>query len=76
MSRGALDIDGLGEKSIVEFVELGWLHGPADIFRLKAHRAELLGREGWQDKSVDNLLAAIEAKRAAPRSLAMGEGEA
>ena len=28
VSRGAMDIDGLGEKSIVEFVELGWLHGP------------------------------------------------
>jgi DNA ligase (NAD+) len=62
VSRGAMDIDGLGEKSIVEFFELGWLHGPADIFRLKAHRAELVGREGWQDKSVDNLLAAIEAR--------------
>jgi DNA ligase (NAD+) len=57
-----MDIDGLGEKSIVEFAELGWLAGPADIFRLKAHRDELLGREGWQEKSVDNLLAAIEAR--------------
>jgi DNA ligase (NAD+) len=63
VSRGALDIEGLGEKTIVEFVELGWLHAPADIFRLKQHRAELLGREGWKEKSVDNLLAAIEAKR-------------
>ncbi|HEX6217746.1 MAG TPA: NAD-dependent DNA ligase LigA [Sphingomicrobium sp.] len=62
VSRGAMDIDGLGEKSIVEFVELGWLQGPADIFRLKAHRGELIGREGWQDKSVDNLLAAIDAR--------------
>lgn len=65
VSRGALDIEGLGEKSIAEFLELGWLDkGPADIFRLKAHRAELLGREGWKEKSVDNLFAAIEAKRA------------
>ena len=63
MSRGALDIEGLGEKSIAEFIELGWLHSPADIFRLHDHRAELLGREGWKEKSVDNLLAAIEAKR-------------
>jgi len=62
VSRGAMDIDGLGEKSIVEFFELGWLHGPADIFRLKGHRGELVGREGWQDKSVDNLLDAIEAR--------------
>ena len=71
VSRGALDIEGLGEKTIVEFVELGWLHAPADIFRLKAHRDELVTREGWKDKSVDALLAAIEAKRTpdAPRFL-------
>ena len=62
VSRGAMDIDGLGEKSLVEFVELGWLKGPADIFRLKEHRDELIGREGWQEKSVDNLLSAIEAR--------------
>lgn len=65
VSRGALDIEGLGEKSIAEFLELGWLDkGPADIFRLHRHRDELLAREGWKEKSVDNLLAAIEAKRA------------
>ena len=63
VSRGALDIEGLGEKSIAEFITLGWLHSPADIFRLADHRADLLGREGWKEKSVDNLLAAIEAKR-------------
>jgi len=63
VSRGALDIEGLGEKSIAEFIELGWLHSPADIFRLHNHRDELLGREGWKDKSVDNLFAAIDAKR-------------
>ncbi len=63
VSRGALDIEGLGEKSIAEFIELGWLHSPADIFRLHQHRADLLGREGWKEKSVDNLLAAIEARR-------------
>jgi DNA ligase (NAD+) len=63
VSRGALDIEGLGEKSIAEFIELGWLNSPADIFRLHRHRDELLGREGWKEKSVDNLFAAIEAKR-------------
>ncbi len=64
VSRGALDIEGLGEKSIAEFLELGWLDkGPADIFRLHRHRGELLAREGWKEKSVDNLFAAIEAKR-------------
>lgn len=63
VSRAALDIEGLGEKSIIEFFELGWLESPADVFRLRRRRAELVGREGWKDKSVDNLLTAIEAKR-------------
>ena len=63
VSRGALDIEGLGEKTITEFFEAGWLQSPADIFRLKARRTEILARDGWQEKSVDNLLAAIEAKR-------------
>jgi DNA ligase (NAD+) len=63
-SRAALDIEGLGEKTIHEFMEYGWLaRGPGDIFRLRRHRNELIGRDGWQDKSVDNLLASIEAKR-------------
>ena len=63
VSRGALDIEGLGEKTIQEFLDLGWITEPADIFRLKQHRAALLGKEGWKEKSIDNLLAAIEAKR-------------
>jgi DNA ligase (NAD+) len=62
-ARAALDIEGLGEKTIAEFIALDWLKEPADIFRLRNHREELIGREGWQAKSVDALLAAIEAKR-------------
>lgn len=64
VSRPALDIEGLGEKSIAEFLELGWLDkGPADIFRLRLHREELTRRDGWKEVSVDKMLAAIEAKR-------------
>ena len=59
----SLDIEGLGDKTIEEFFGLGWLESPADIFRLRARRDEIVGRPGWQDKSVDNLLMAIEAKR-------------
>ncbi len=64
VSRAALDIEGLGEKTIDEFFALGWLESPADIFRLRKRRDAILEREGWKEKSVDNLLAAIEAKRA------------
>ena len=47
VSRPAFDIDGLGEKTIREFYEEGWLHGPADLFRLPAREAEIAEREGW-----------------------------
>jgi DNA ligase (NAD+) len=64
VSRGAVDIEGLGEKSIAEFIELGWLQSPADIFRLRKHRDELVQRDGWKETSVSKLLRAIEDKRA------------
>ncbi|WP_374413391.1 NAD-dependent DNA ligase LigA [Novosphingobium colocasiae] len=64
VSRAALDIEGLGEKTIDEFFARGWLESPADIFRLRQRRGDILALEGWKDKSVDNLLAAVENKRA------------
>ncbi len=63
VSRKALDIDGFGSKTIAQFFALGWLESPADIYRLKNRREDILALEGWQDKSVDNLLAAVESKR-------------
>ncbi|WP_114520128.1 NAD-dependent DNA ligase LigA [Altererythrobacter sp. ZODW24] len=63
VSRGALDIEGLGEKTIDQFFVLGWLESPADIFRLKDRRDDILALDGWKEKSVDNLIAAIEMKR-------------
>ena len=65
VSRAALDIDGLGEKTIAEFLDAGFISKPGDIFRLKQHRSAILAREGWQEKSVDALLASIEARRRA-----------
>ena len=64
VSRKALDIEGLGSKTIAQFFALGWLESPADIFRLRHRRAEILALEGWQDRSVDNLLKAVKNKRA------------
>ena len=64
VSRGAMDIDGMGGVTIETFFKDGLLHSPADIFRLKDKRDQLLGRERWAETSVDNLLAAIEARRA------------
>ena len=75
VSRAALDVEGLGEKTVQEFFDLGWLESPADIFRLRQKRDDILSRDGWKEKSVDNLLAAIEAKRAPdPIKLLFGLG--
>ena len=67
-SRGAMDIEGLGEKTIRRFYEEGLLASFADIYDLPAHRDRLIAMEGFKDVSVDNLIAAIEASKARPWS--------
>lgn len=62
-SRGAFDIEGLGEKTVREFVAEGLLRTPADIFRLPAHEAAIAAREGWGVLSARNLILAIESRR-------------
>jgi DNA ligase (NAD+) len=64
VSRDAFDIEGLGTKSIEEFWAEGLIRQPADIFRLDPER--ILGREGWKEKSVGNLMRAIEDRRTIP----------
>ncbi|HVJ54524.1 MAG TPA: NAD-dependent DNA ligase LigA [Aliidongia sp.] len=64
VSRDALDIEGLGSKTIVEFHEDKLIAGPADIFRLKAEDIEQ--REGWGAVSARKLIDGIEARRQIP----------
>ncbi|KXV46680.1 aromatic ring-opening dioxygenase LigA [Gluconobacter albidus] len=66
VSRNAFDIDGLGERSIREFHDAGYIRTPGDIFRLRTHEEALLQRDGWGRLSVDNLLRAIEERRTIP----------
>ncbi|PHS76654.1 MAG: DNA ligase (NAD(+)) LigA [Rhodospirillaceae bacterium] len=61
VSRNAFDIDGLGGKHVVAFFDDGLIKTPGDIFRISSD--DLSGRDGWKDKSIQNLLAAIDAKR-------------
>jgi DNA ligase (NAD+) len=65
-SRRAFDIDGMGEKTVVEFHAAGWLKNPGDIFRLPGHETEIAAREGWGELSARNLVRAIEARRTIP----------
>jgi DNA ligase (NAD+) len=65
-SRGALDVEGLGEQTVDLLLEEGLVHDLADVFRLRDHRDALLGLEKWGEKRVDNLLAGIEEGRTRP----------
>jgi DNA ligase (NAD+) len=65
-SRGAFDIDGMGEKTILEFYAEGLLKSAPDIFRLPEHEAEIAKREGWGPVSAAKLSAAIRAKQTIP----------
>src|SRR5699024_248131 len=53
----------LGSRQIEQFVSEGLLQSPVDIYTLKNHRADLVERKGYGEKSVANLLAAIEASK-------------
>ena len=63
VSRDAFDIEGLGAKNIEAFWDEGWLTSPADIFDVEGLAAKLEGREGWKEKSIQNLKNAIEERR-------------
>ncbi len=63
-SRGAMDIEGLGEKVAVQLVRAGLVHDVADVFALTEQA--LLGLEGFGERRSQNLLAAIDAARDRP----------
>ncbi|MGC9092879.1 MAG: NAD-dependent DNA ligase LigA [Bacteroidota bacterium] len=67
-SRGGMDIEGLGEAVIDQLVKVGLLKTYADIYQLHKHREKLMSLERWGEKSVQNLLDAIEKSKRQPFS--------
>ena len=63
-SRGAMDIEGLGERTVEALVERGLISDPADLYSLRAE--DLTGLEGFGAVSARNLLAGIEGSRTRP----------
>lgn len=63
VSRNAFDIEGFGGKNVEKFFAADLIKSPADIFRLHRHRDKIVSWKGFQQTSVDKLLAAIEARR-------------
>jgi len=65
-SRGALDIEGLGEKSVEQLVEAGLVEGLADLYTLTED--DLTELEGWGETSAENLVAEVAATTEPPLS--------
>ena len=59
-SRDTMNIDGLGERIVEDFYNLGFIKDISDIYNLKNHEEDLKELEGFGDKSINNLLLSIE----------------
>jgi DNA ligase (NAD+) len=64
VSRGAMDIVGMGIKIVEQFVQAGLVKDVADLYYLK--KEQLLELEGFAEKKADNLIASIDASRSQP----------
>ena len=59
-TRNAMNIEGLGERIVEDFYNMGFIKTIADIYRLDTKKNELIELEGFGNKSVENLLVSIE----------------
>lgn len=66
VSRDAMDIDGLGERAIDQFVDAKLLPDVASIYDLPSRREDILALDRWAPKSFDRLVAGIEASKKQP----------
>ncbi len=66
VSRGAMDIDGMGDELCDDLIKSGYVKDPADIYRLT--KDDLLKLEGFADKKATNIITSIEASKQRPLS--------
>lgn len=63
VSKKAMDIDGLSEATLMQFIDKGWVQRYSDLFHLNGHEAEIIEMGGFGQKSYDRLWNAIEQSR-------------
>ncbi len=63
VSKKGMNIEGLGEKQIEKFIELGILDNRGDIYKIKKYRDKIINLEGYGEKSFDNLINSINNSR-------------
>lgn len=66
VSKAGMDISGLGDSIVTQLIDAGLIEDFADLYTLKNHQETLLNLERMGEKSVDNLLSAIEASKENP----------
>ena len=59
-SKDAMDIEGMGEKVVEQFFNQGFFSNVVELYSLMDHRDEIIALDGWQSKSIDNLIASID----------------
>jgi len=64
--RNAMEIEGLGESIIEIFLQKGYIKNYSDIYDLKNHKEELTSLERFGEKSIENILSAIEESKKKP----------
>ncbi|MBE6133484.1 MAG: NAD-dependent DNA ligase LigA [Erysipelotrichaceae bacterium] len=62
-SKDAMDIEGLGDKVSEQLFNQGFIKDISDLYLLYEHRQEIIELDGWKDKSIDNLLNAIDKSK-------------
>lgn len=63
VSRDAMNIDGLSEATLEKFIQKGFIKDFGDIFEIEKYREEIVGMEGFGEKSFDNLMISLERAR-------------
>ena len=62
-SKDAMDIEGMGEKVVEQFFNQGFFTNIVEIYSLFDHRDEIIALDGWQSKSIDNLIDSIDKSK-------------
>nr|WP_298060532.1 NAD-dependent DNA ligase LigA [uncultured Blautia sp.] len=63
VSRDAMNIDGLSEATLEKFIQKGFIKDFGDIFEIDQYREEIVGMEGFGEKSYENLMVSLERAR-------------
>ena len=63
VSRDAMNIDGLSEATLEKFIQKGFIKDFGDIFEIDRYREEIVGMEGFGEKSYENLMVSLERTR-------------